>query len=52
VALRGFGNMWKEVIIPNFDYIVIENTLRKWGKKVKCLNDVPLRVQDLLGKGM
>lgn len=52
VALRGFGNMWNDVIIPNFDYIVIENTLGKWGKKVRCLNDVPLRVQSLLGKGL
>lgn len=52
VALRGFGNMWNDVIIPNFDYTVIENTLGKWGKKVKCLNDVPLRVQNLLNKGL
>lgn len=51
VALRGFGNMWNDDVIPDFDYIVLENTLGKWGDKVECLNDLPLNVQHLIGKG-
>lgn len=50
VALRGFGDSWDEVIIPGFDYFVIENTLGKFGKKVRCFNQLPLRVQELVGR--
>jgi len=52
VALRGAGSKWDEVVIPGFDYIVIENTLAKSGQMVECLNNVPLNVQSLVGKGM
>jgi len=52
VALRGIGDTWNDVVIPGFDYIVVENTLGKWGTRVECLNELPIRVQDLIGKGM
>ena len=50
VALRGFGNHWNDVVIPNFDYIVVEDTLGKFGKKARKLNKLPVRVQDLVGR--
>ena len=49
VALRGIGNHWNDVVIPGFDYIVIENTLGKFGKKVETLTKLPNRVQLLVG---
>ncbi len=49
VALRGIGDMWDDVIIPGFDYIVIENTLGKFGKKVEVFNKLPVNVQHLVG---
>lgn len=49
VALRGFGNHWNDVVIPGFDYIVIENTLGKFGKTVKTLTRLPLHVQGMVG---
>lgn len=49
VALRGFGNHWNDVIIPGFDYIVIENTLGKFGRKVETLTQLPVNVQSLVG---
>lgn len=50
VALRGFGDRWDEVIIPGFDFLVIENTLGKYGPEVKTLTTVPLYAQELVGK--
>ncbi len=49
VALRGFGDHWRDVVIPGFDYLVIENTLGKFGTRVEVFNQVPLRVQGLVG---
>lgn len=49
VALRGFGNHWNDVIIPGFDYIVVENTLGKFGRKVETLTRLPVNVQSLVG---
>lgn len=51
VAARGFGSSWDEVIIPEFDYILVEKTLGKFGNKVEVFNDLPIRVQHLVGKG-
>jgi len=45
VALRGIGNHWNDVMIPGFDYLVIENTLGKSGRSVECFNRLPLNVQ-------
>ncbi len=50
VALRGFGDHWNDVIIPGFDYLVIENTLAKRGKKVEVLTRLPVNVQHLVGR--
>ena len=53
VALRGFGNKWNDVIIPlelgGFEYIVIENTLGKYGTRVETLTKLPNNVQSLVG---
>jgi len=49
VALRGIGNYWEDVRIPGFDYLVIENTLGKFGRKVETFNALPLNVQELVG---
>lgn len=51
VAARGFGSTWNEVIIPEFDYILVEKTLGKFGKKVEVLNELPIRLQHLVGCG-
>lgn len=49
VALRGFGDQWDDVIIPGFDFCVVENTLAKEGAKVEVLNSLPVNVQHLCG---
>ena len=51
VAARGFGSSWDEVIIPEFDYVLVEKTLGKFGNKVEVFNDLPVRLQHLVGKG-
>jgi len=50
VALRGIGNSWNSVVIPGFDYLVIENTLKKKDKAVTTLTNLPVNVQDMVGK--
>ncbi len=49
VALRGIGDHWNDVIIPGFDYCVVENTLGKYGPRVECLTRVPIHAQALVG---
>lgn len=51
VAARGFGSTWDDVIIPEFDYILVEKTLGKFGNRVEVFNDLPIRVQHLVGSG-
>lgn len=51
VAARGFGSTWNDVIIPEFDYILVEKTLGKYGNKVEVLNKLPIRLQHLVGCG-
>jgi hypothetical protein len=51
VAIRGIGDAWNEVVLPDLDYLVIENTLGKFGKQVVIFNSLPLNVQTLIGKG-
>jgi hypothetical protein len=51
VALRGIGNRWDEVILP-VDFVVVENTLGKFGARVEEFNRVPRRVQSLVGRGV
>lgn len=51
VAARGFGSTWNDVIIPEFDYVLVEKTLGKFGRKVEVFNDLPIRLQHLVGCG-
>lgn len=51
VALRGIGDHWDEIVIPGFDYCVVENTLGKYGPRVERLTKLPVNVQALVGKG-
>lgn len=52
VAIRGIGDHWNDVILPDLDYIVIENTLGKFDTRVENFNSLPLNVQPLIGKGL
>jgi hypothetical protein len=52
VAIRGVGDGWNDVILPDLDYLVIENTLGKFGERVENFNTLPINVQPLLGKGV
>ncbi len=49
VALRGIGDNWDDLILPDLDFIVIENTLGKFGTKVETLTQLPLNCQTLVG---
>jgi hypothetical protein len=49
VALRGIGDHWHDVILPGFDFCVVENTLGKFGTEVQCLNRIPVHAQELVG---
>lgn len=49
VALRGIGDRWDDVILPGFDYCVVENTLGKDGPEAHCLTRVPIHAQELVG---
>lgn len=51
VAVRGFANKWDDVIIPEFDFLLVEKTLGKFGNRVEVLNDLPIRLQHLVGAG-
>ena len=51
VALRGVGDRWDDVVIPGFDFVVVENTLGKFGPRVEVFNQVPINVQHLVGTG-
>jgi Xaa-Pro aminopeptidase len=48
VALRGIGDRWNDVVIPGFDYCVVENTLGKYGGRVETLTKVPVHAQELV----
>jgi hypothetical protein len=50
VALRGVGDRWNDVVIPGLDFVVVENTLGKSGQRVECFNQVPINVQQLVGR--
>ena len=49
VALRGIGDRWNDVVIPGFDYVVVENTLGKFGRRVEVFNRLPVNVQHMVG---
>jgi hypothetical protein len=48
VALRGIADHWNDVIIPGFDFCVVENTLAKDGPNVAVLTRVPVHAQELV----
>jgi Xaa-Pro aminopeptidase len=50
VAIRGIGNKWNDIVIPDLDYVVVEKTLGKFGPEVRVLNHLPINVQHLVGK--
>src|SRR5262249_12296200 len=50
VALRGVGDRWDDVVIPGMDFVVVENTLGKFGPRVEVFNKVPVNVQALVGR--
>jgi len=52
VAIRGIGDAWNDVILPDLDYLVIENTLGKFGERVENFNALPINVQSLTGRGV
>src|SRR5215467_15166866 len=49
VALRGIGDRWNDVVIPGFDFCVVENTLGKYGERVETLTKLPIHAQELVG---
>jgi len=49
VALRGIGDRWNDIVIPGFDFCVVENTLGKYGARVETLTKLPIHAQDLVG---
>jgi len=52
VALRGCGSRWDEVVIPGMDYVVVENTFGKSGRRAECFNSLPEDCQSLVGIGL
>ena len=51
VAVRGYSRDWNDVIIPGMDYVLVEKTLGKFGNRVEVFNDLPVRLQHLVGSG-
>jgi Xaa-Pro aminopeptidase len=51
VAIRGIGDHWNAKVLP-VDFVVIENTLGKFGRKVVQFNEVPNDCTPLIGRGM
>ena len=50
VAIRGIGDRWDDVVIPGMDFVLIENTLGKFGTRVENFNErTPKNVQDMVG---
>ena len=50
VAVRGIGDRWVDVVIPDLDYVLVEKTLGKTGADVRVLNRLPVNVQHLVGR--
>ena len=50
VAVRGYANHWNDIVIPGMDYVLVEKTLGKFGRKVEVLNDLPINLQHLVGR--
>ncbi|MBN1420498.1 MAG: M24 family metallopeptidase, partial [Planctomycetes bacterium] len=41
VAVRGVGGRWDDIVIPDLDFVVVENTLAKSGPRVETLHALP-----------
>lgn len=50
VAVRGYSKDWNDVIIPGMDYVLVEKTLGKFGRRVEVLNKLPVNMQHLVGR--
>ena len=50
VAIRGIGDHWHDKVLP-VDFVVVENTLGKFGQRVVQFNQVPNDCQPLIGTG-
>ena len=48
VALRGIGDFWEDIVIPGFDFLVVENTLGKYENRVETLTRLPINVQHMV----
>ena len=51
VAIRGIGDHWHDQVLP-VDFVVIENTLGKFGRRTREFNKVPRDCQPLIGSGL
>ena len=51
VAIRGIGDHWHDKVLP-VDFVVVENTLGKYDRRVRVLNRVPNDCQALIGSGL
>lgn len=51
VGVKGFRDTWDDNVIDGLDYLVIEKTMGKFGKRVEVLNKLPLDLQYLVGEG-
>ena len=49
MALRGIGDPWHDIVIP--DFCVVENTLGKYRPRVETLTKLPIHVQEMVGSG-
>ena len=50
VAIRGIGDRWDDIVIPGMDFVLIENTLGKFGTQVENFNErTPKNVQKMVG---
>ncbi len=52
VAIRGIADHWDAVVLPDLDYLVVENTLGKFEDRVENFSSLPINVQSLVGKGI
>jgi hypothetical protein len=49
VAVRGVADSWDDVVIPGMDFVVVENTCGKFGRRLEEFNTLPRNVQKLVG---
>lgn len=47
---KRYNQLRNDVIIPEMDYVVVEKTPGKYGKEVKVLTELPVNLQEFVGK--